>query len=154
MRQRDLAGKLRVSPNYLSMLEADRRLPSIGFLETCIEASGSSGAISLVDGGGQVEPSEEAGRTGERVAHSNSGNLSRGREQRKRGCSVRELISTKSELAEILDVHARRDRHLVSRLDRFYRIKNRAKTERRIQKRSTSRRGDFGKLKTKSSSGC
>jgi transcriptional regulator with XRE-family HTH domain len=32
MRQRDLALKLRVSPNYLSMLEADRRLPSIGFL--------------------------------------------------------------------------------------------------------------------------
>lgn len=32
MRQRDLAGELQVSPNYLSMLEADRRLPSIGFL--------------------------------------------------------------------------------------------------------------------------
>jgi len=32
MRQRDLAGELHVSPNYLSMLEADRRLPSIGFL--------------------------------------------------------------------------------------------------------------------------
>jgi transcriptional regulator with XRE-family HTH domain len=32
MRQRDLAGELRVSPNYLSMLEADRRLPSVGFL--------------------------------------------------------------------------------------------------------------------------
>jgi transcriptional regulator with XRE-family HTH domain len=32
IRQRDLAGELRVSPNYLSMLEADRRLPSIGFL--------------------------------------------------------------------------------------------------------------------------
>lgn len=32
MRQRDLAGELRVSANYLSMLEADRRLPSIGFL--------------------------------------------------------------------------------------------------------------------------
>ncbi|SRR5713226_9043265 len=32
MRQRELALELRVSPNYLSMLEADRRLPSIGFL--------------------------------------------------------------------------------------------------------------------------
>src|SRR6267142_2766049 len=32
IRQRDLAGELLVSPNYLSMLESDRRLPSIGFL--------------------------------------------------------------------------------------------------------------------------
>ena len=32
VRQRDLAVELNVSPNYLSMLEADRRLPSVGFL--------------------------------------------------------------------------------------------------------------------------
>jgi transcriptional regulator with XRE-family HTH domain len=32
IRQRDLASKLNVSSNYLSMLEADRRVPSITFL--------------------------------------------------------------------------------------------------------------------------
>jgi transcriptional regulator with XRE-family HTH domain len=33
IKQRELALLLNVSPNYLSMLEADRRLPSIGFLK-------------------------------------------------------------------------------------------------------------------------
>src|SRR5450432_2772396 len=33
IRQRELALRLNVSPNYLSMLEADRRLPSISFLK-------------------------------------------------------------------------------------------------------------------------
>lgn len=33
IRQRELALRLSVSPNYLSMLEADRRLPSISFLK-------------------------------------------------------------------------------------------------------------------------
>ena len=33
VRQRDLASELKVSPNYLSMLEADRRIPSITFLK-------------------------------------------------------------------------------------------------------------------------
>lgn len=32
VRQRDLALELKVSPNYLSMLEADRRVPSVTFL--------------------------------------------------------------------------------------------------------------------------
>jgi len=32
VRQTELARDLRVSPNYLSMLEADRRIPSISFL--------------------------------------------------------------------------------------------------------------------------
>lgn len=32
VRQRELALELNVSPNYLSMLEADRRIPSIKFL--------------------------------------------------------------------------------------------------------------------------
>ena len=33
VRQRELASKLNVSPNYLSMLEANRRVPSVGFLK-------------------------------------------------------------------------------------------------------------------------
>lgn len=33
VKQRELASALKVSPNYLSMLEADRRAPSIGFLK-------------------------------------------------------------------------------------------------------------------------
>lgn len=33
VRQRELASELKVSPNYLSMLEADRRVPSISFLK-------------------------------------------------------------------------------------------------------------------------
>jgi transcriptional regulator with XRE-family HTH domain len=33
VRQRDLASKVKVSPNYLSMIEADRRTPSITFLK-------------------------------------------------------------------------------------------------------------------------
>lgn len=33
VRQCDLASALKVSPNYLSMLEADRRVPSISFLK-------------------------------------------------------------------------------------------------------------------------
>lgn len=32
VKQRDLASRLNVSPNYLSMLEANRRVPSITFL--------------------------------------------------------------------------------------------------------------------------
>jgi transcriptional regulator with XRE-family HTH domain len=32
VRQRDLAYSLNVSPNYLSMLEANRRVPSVAFL--------------------------------------------------------------------------------------------------------------------------
>lgn len=32
VRQRDLASELDVSPNYLSMLEANRRVPSVTFL--------------------------------------------------------------------------------------------------------------------------
>jgi len=32
VRQRDLAHSLNVSPNYLSMLEANRRVPSVTFL--------------------------------------------------------------------------------------------------------------------------
>ena len=33
LRQRDLASELNVSPNYLSMLEANRRVPSVTFLK-------------------------------------------------------------------------------------------------------------------------
>ena len=32
VKQRDLASELNVSPNYLSMLEANRRVPSVAFL--------------------------------------------------------------------------------------------------------------------------
>jgi transcriptional regulator with XRE-family HTH domain len=32
VKQRDLASELKVSPNYLSMLEANRRVPSVAFL--------------------------------------------------------------------------------------------------------------------------
>jgi len=33
VKQRDLASQLNVSPNYLSMLEANRRAPSVAFLK-------------------------------------------------------------------------------------------------------------------------
>jgi transcriptional regulator with XRE-family HTH domain len=60
-KQKDLAGRLDVSPNYLSLVENDRREPSISFLRRLASEMGIPLGLLLLDVDGdlsEVSPEE------------------------------------------------------------------------------------------------